>query len=63
MSPENLGKHLGFHFTPEHLFLLAGIWLSVLFFIINCLGKLQTSHADRHGAYALCLLKAAFSRN
>lgn len=63
MSHANLGKHLCFHFPPEHLFLLAGTWLSALFFLINCLGKLQTSHADRHVAYALCLLKAAFARN
>lgn len=63
MSPENLGKLLCFHFTPEHLFILAGIWRSVLFFIINCLGKLLTSYAVRHVAYALCLLKAAFAGN
>lgn len=63
MSHENLGKHLCFHFSLEHLFLLAGIWLAVLFFIINCLGNLQASHANSHTAYVLCLLKAALARN
>lgn len=63
MSCENLGKHLCFHFSPEHLFLLAGIWITVSVFIINYLGNLRASHANRRGAYALCLLKAAFARN
>lgn len=63
VSHGNLGKHLCFHFSPEHLFLLAGIWRPVLFFIINCLGNLQTSYANRHIAYALCLLNVAFARN